>query len=134
MEKNVYSNRYSVTSDSLQAYLRQALINRLRNQLRRVAGRPAQTELESAVPDMAASPLEKAIGTQALERYDSALSRLKPDERDAIVSRVEFGMSYAEVAAVLDKPSPDAARMAVVRALERLAEEMARADVREDRS
>jgi len=40
------------------------------------------------------------------------------------VSRVEFGMSYEEVAEVLGKPSANAARMAVVRALVRLAEEM----------
>ena len=109
---------------ALQAYLRQALINRLRNQLRRVVGRPQQTELESAMPDDAASPLEMAIGSQTLARYEAALARLKPDERDAVVSRVEFGMSYAEVATALNKPSADAARMAVVRALERLAREM----------
>ena len=112
---------------ALQAYLRQALVNRLRNHLRRVASRPQQTELESAVPDDAASPLEAAIGRQTLERYEAGLDRLKPEERDAIVSRIEFGMTYAEVAVALDKPSADAARMAVVRAIERLTQEMARA-------
>jgi RNA polymerase sigma factor (sigma-70 family) len=111
---------------SLQAYLRQALINRLRNQLRRVGARPQQTELESAIPDDEASPLEVAMGRQTLDRYEQGLAALRPEERDAIVSRVEFGMSYAEVAAALNKPSADAARMAVVRALERLAELMVR--------
>jgi RNA polymerase sigma-70 factor (ECF subfamily) len=111
---------------ALQAYLRQALINRLRNQLRRVVSRPQTTELESAVPDAAASPLEQAIGRQTLDNYEAALGRLSPGERDAIVSRIEFGMSYAEVAAALDKPSADAARKAVVRAIERLVEEMSR--------
>lgn len=117
---------------ALQAYLRQALINRLRNQLRRVGSRPKQAELESAIPDAAASALEVAIGQQTLDRYDAALARLRPDERDAIVSRVEFGMTYAEVATALDKPSADAARMAVVRALERLTDEMARARASSD--
>jgi RNA polymerase sigma-70 factor (ECF subfamily) len=112
---------------ALQAYLRQALINRLRNQLRRVGSRPQHAELESAIPDAAASPLEAAIGQQTLDRYEAALARLRPDERDAIVSRVEFGMTYPEIATALDKPSADAARMAVVRALERLTESMARA-------
>ena len=111
---------------ALQAYLRQAVINRLRNHLRRVGARPVQTELESAIPDEQASPLELAIGRETLDRYEEALAALKPEERDAIVSRVEFGMSYAEVAAALEKPSADAARMAVVRALERLAGHMAR--------
>jgi DNA-directed RNA polymerase specialized sigma24 family protein len=43
-----------------------------------------------------------------------------------VISRVEFDLSYAELADVLGKRSPDAARMAVVRALVRLAEEMNR--------
>jgi RNA polymerase sigma-70 factor (ECF subfamily) len=110
---------------ALQAYLRQALVNRLRNQLRRVFARPQRAELESNVADEAASPLETAIGRQTLDRYEAALAKLKADERDAIVSRIEFGMTYAEVAAALDKPSADAARMAVIRALDRLTEEMA---------
>ena len=50
----------------------------------------------------------------------------QPEEREAIVSRVEFDLSYAELADVLGKPSPDAARMTVVRALVRLAQEMNR--------
>ena len=112
---------------ALQAYLRQALINRLRNHLRRVGSRPPHAELDSAVPDAAASPLEAVIGRETLERYDQGLTSLRPEERDAIVSRVEFGMSYVEIAAALGKPSADAARMTVVRALARLTEEMARA-------
>jgi RNA polymerase sigma factor (sigma-70 family) len=111
---------------ALQAYLRQALMNRLRNQLRRVAGRPLATELETAIRDEGASPLDLAVQGQTLDRYEAALARLKPEERDAIVARIEFGLSYAEVAETLDKPSPDAARMAVVRAVERPAEEMNR--------
>ncbi len=111
---------------ALQAYLRQALVNRLRNHLRRVSSRPQQWELESAMQDTAPDPLEAAIGRQTLDRYEAALAQLKPEERDAIVSRVEFGMTYVEVAAALEKPTADAARMMVVRALERLADEMAR--------
>jgi RNA polymerase sigma-70 factor (ECF subfamily) len=111
---------------ALQAYLRQALVNRLRNQLRRVGSRPDRVELESNIVDDAASPLETAIGRQTLERYEAALEKLKPGERDAIVSRIEFGMTYAEVATALDKPSADAARMAIIRALNRLTEIMAK--------
>ena len=36
---------------ALQAYLRQAFINRLRNQLRRAMGRPVPEELDSRIPD-----------------------------------------------------------------------------------
>ncbi len=109
---------------ALQAYLRQALINRVRNQIRNADVRPQMVALESRTPDDATSPLEAAIGRQTLDRYEAALARLPAEARTAVVSRVELGMSYAQIAEVLDKPSSDAARMAVVRALLRLAEEM----------
>lgn len=111
-------------SGALQAYLRQALINRVRNELRRAVIRPAKVELDSAMPDERTSPLEAAIGQQTLERYEQGLQRLSADEREAVVSRVEFGLSFAEIAEILDKPSADAARMYVVRTLMKLATEM----------
>lgn len=109
---------------ALQAYLRQAVMNRIRNELRKVAIRGASQTLDSAVQDEGTSPLEAAIAQDTMDRYDAALQRLKPEEREAVISRVEFDLSYAELAEVLGKPSPNAARMAVVRALLRLAEEM----------
>jgi DNA-directed RNA polymerase specialized sigma24 family protein len=70
--------------------------------------------------------VELAIGQQALERYEAALERLKPQERELIVARCELDFSYDEIAALFDKPTPAAARVAIARALARLAEEMAR--------
>ena len=72
----------------------------------------------------ASSPLEEAIGHEAVERYERALERLKPDEREAIIARVELGYSYEELADALGKPTADAARKAARRALVRLAEEL----------
>jgi RNA polymerase sigma-70 factor (ECF subfamily) len=111
---------------ALQAYLRQAVMNRIRNELRKVAVRGLSQPLDTGVRDDGTSPLEAAIAQQTFDQYDAALERLKPEEREAIVSRVEFDLSYAELAELLGKPSPDAARMTVVRALVRLAEEMSR--------
>jgi RNA polymerase sigma factor (sigma-70 family) len=75
------------------------------------------------------SPLEQAIGGEALERYDTGMERLRPEDREAIIMRIEFGLSHAEIAEALGKPSPAAAHMAVSRALVRLAEEMAHANL-----
>jgi RNA polymerase sigma-70 factor (ECF subfamily) len=111
---------------ALQAYLRQAIVNRIRNELRRLASRGAPATLDTGVPDEGTSPLDAAMAQQALERYDEALARLKPEDREAVISRLEFGLSYAEVADALGKPSANAARMTVVRALTRLAEDMQR--------
>lgn len=112
---------------ALQAYMRQAVLNRIRDELRRAAGRPAATDLPSQHPDDAPSPLEQTIGREAVERYEAALARLEEEDRAAIVAKLELGGSYQELAGSLGKPSADAARMAVSRALVRLAEEMARA-------
>lgn len=106
------------------AYLRQAVMNRIRDELRRAEHRPAFVELEESRPDDGVSPLEAAIGVEVVEQYEAALQRLTEVERELIVARIELGLTYAELAAVLDRPSPDAARMAVGRALVRLAEEM----------
>ena len=109
---------------ALQAYLRQAVMNRIRDQLRRVARRPDATGLEEALQAGDPSPLASAIGTEAFERYEAALDRQRPIEREAIVARVEMECSYDEMAGMLDLPSADAARKTAQRALVRLAREM----------
>jgi RNA polymerase sigma-70 factor (ECF subfamily) len=111
---------------ALQAYLRQAVLNRLRDELRRKGRQPRATELEGLEADGTQSPLEEAIGREAVERYESALQRLRPEEREAIIARVEMDYNYEELAQALGKPTPDAARKAAQRALVRLAEEMKR--------
>jgi RNA polymerase sigma-70 factor (ECF subfamily) len=111
---------------ALQAYLRQALVNRVRDEVRRVTRHPAGVELEEhdGFADPAASPLEQLIGVEAVDRYEAALQRLRPEERELIIARVEMQQSYQQIASAHGKSSPDAARMAVSRALVRLAEEM----------
>jgi RNA polymerase sigma-70 factor (ECF subfamily) len=105
---------------ALQAYLRQAISNHIRDEIRRVKTHPAPTELDDAIPDDVPSPLERAIGRQGFERYEAALQRLRPADREAIVARIELQQSYEEVAIALGKPSADAARMAVTRAIRNL--------------
>lgn len=109
---------------ALQAYLRQALLNRIQDEIRRVHRRPRRTELDEEHPDPGDSPLETAVGRETLARYEAALARLRDDERALVLMRVELHCSYQEIAESLGKPSVDAARMAAGRALLRLAREM----------
>lgn len=109
---------------ALQAYLRQGVLNRIRDEIRKTQRRPTFAELDSQAEDQGASPLEEAIGTEALARYERALERLRPSDREAIIARVEMGCSNEEIAVALGRPSANAARMAVERALVRLADEM----------
>jgi RNA polymerase sigma-70 factor (ECF subfamily) len=111
---------------ALQAYLRQAVLNRIREELRRKGRQPHATDLDDIEVDSAESPLEQAIGREAVDRYEQALARLKAEEREAIIARVEMGYTYEELAEALGKPTPDAARKAAQRALVRLAEELKR--------
>jgi len=106
------------------AYLRQAILNRVKEEIRRKAHHPASTALDSGMEAPALSPLEHTIGRHTLERYEDALNQLTVQERDAVIARVELGLSHAEIAKALKKPSADAARMTVARALAKLAELM----------
>jgi RNA polymerase sigma-70 factor (ECF subfamily) len=109
---------------ALQAYLREAVLNRVRDQLRRKGRRPAITELDGLEVNPGQSPLETAMGREAIARYERALATLNVDEREAVIGRVEMGYSYQELADALGKPSADAARKAAQRALVRLVREM----------
>jgi RNA polymerase sigma-70 factor (ECF subfamily) len=109
---------------ALQAYLRQAVLNRLRDELRRKGRAPSMVDMDDVQLEAAGSPLEEAIGRETVERYEAALARLKPEEREAIIARVEMDYTYEELAEALGKPTPEAARKAAQRALLRLAEEM----------
>jgi RNA polymerase sigma-70 factor (ECF subfamily) len=111
---------------ALQAYLRGAVMNRIRDEIRRRRIKPSAAPLDSSIPAQDQSPLEAAIGSESLARYDRALERLDSETREAVIARIEMGCSYAEVAELMGKPSADAARMMVSRALVRLAEEMRR--------
>jgi len=112
---------------ALQAYLRQSVLNGIRAGLRQRGRRPDMTDFKGLEADPGPSPLEQAIGQQALDRYEEALARLKPEDREAIVARLELGLSYDELAEALGKPTADAARKAAHRATLRLIQEMERA-------
>jgi RNA polymerase sigma-70 factor (ECF subfamily) len=114
---------------ALQAYLRQAILNRIRDELRRAKRRPPKTELDSEAEANGRSPLEEAIGQEAIERYEQALARLRPGDREVVVARIELGYTYQEIAALLGKPTANAARMAAERAIIRLANELGKTHV-----
>src|SRR4029453_3297277 len=110
---------------SFQAYLRQSLMNRIRDEARRLQQRPPPNLSDRAQASLEPSPLESGIGVEAIERYERALKRLRPEDQQAIVARCEWGMSHEEVAELLGKPTPGASQVAVHRAIVRLAKEMA---------
>lgn len=107
-----------------QAYVRQAVVNRIRDELRWTARRPGPDGVPDSLPDHAPSPVENAIGADVLDRYERGLARLNEEDRQLLHLRIELDFDYDEIAVQTDRPSRDAARMAIQRALSRLAEAM----------
>jgi RNA polymerase sigma factor (sigma-70 family) len=109
---------------ALQAYLRQSVINRIRDEVRRVSRQPPPEELPEDEPSDRISPLEAAIQVEAYDHYRNALKQLGPRDRELIVARVELQWSLGEIAHRFHIRSVDAARMAVTRAVQRLTRHM----------
>jgi len=111
---------------ALMAYLRQALWNRMRDEYGSRRYGKARAELDKAADVMseAPSPLEHLVGREAMDRYERALSTLRPADRELIIARIELSYTYPEIARATGKASADAARKAFERALLQLAEKM----------
>lgn len=110
----------------LHAYLRRALDNRIRDEAKRARRAGPAGEMPLDPVDAAPSPLERILGREAMARYEEALERLDPAEKDAVVARIEFGLGYREIAEAVGSPSPNAVRMTISRALARMARELGR--------
>ena len=104
----------------LQNYLRSAVGNAIRDERRKARRRPAIAGWDPSLVSDAPSPLERAVGRRRLARYEAALAQLQPDEREAVVARLEFGFTHSELAAALGKRTPDAARKLCQKAIAQL--------------
>ena len=106
---------------SLLSYLRRAVLNQVRDQIRRAQRRPATDAL---APDLVAhdrDPLDQVISEETQERYESALARLPADQQEAFIMRIEMDCGYREIAEALGRPTAESARSLVRRAVQALA-------------
>jgi RNA polymerase sigma-70 factor (ECF subfamily) len=105
---------------AMQAYLRQSVINRIRDEVRRIGRHPAPAELPQDLVSDIPSPLEEAVRSEAYDRYREVLTQLSPRDREMVVARIEAQWSLGEIAERFNMRTVDGARMAVTRALRRL--------------
>jgi RNA polymerase sigma factor (sigma-70 family) len=105
---------------AMQAYLRRSVINRIRDEIRKLGSRPVAEALPEQLSSAEASPLEHVIQLEAYERYRAALQELRPRDRELVVARIEAQWTVNEVAEKFGFHSTDAARVAIGRAVERL--------------
>ena len=112
-------------SGSFLAYLRQILLNEVRAELRKRRTRGNKVDVEGeALIDESASVVEQLVGEERMRSYESALAALDREQQALIVMRLEFGMSYQEIA-LETASSPDGVRMRVTRALKTVANRLA---------
>jgi RNA polymerase sigma factor (sigma-70 family) len=111
---------------ALAAYVRAAILNRVRAEMRRAGRRPRHEEIDPRKIDprrldAGLSPLDEVLGREQAEHYERALAQLTPDHQEAIVARLEGGCDYDELAVLLGKQTPGAARLVARRAVLKLA-------------
>ena len=111
---------------ALSAYLRRAVLNRIVDAARRSSRMTSDDEAIAAHPDSRPSPLDHVLDQEETRRYRAALLTLPPRDRSLIVGRLRDHLPYRDLAARLGLPTPDAARMASMRAFCRLAEALKR--------
>lgn len=111
---------------TLQAYLRRGVENRILDEMRRVRRRPFIEDEDAAgeVADDRASPFDRVMDVEQEEKYKRALTTLTEDERLLIVGRLELGYSYEQLALITNRPTKDAARVALHRAVLKMAERL----------
>lgn len=111
---------------ALQAYLRQAVTNRIRDEVRNVGRRPV-TDLEDRIGDFAATgplPDQLTFDAEQERRYKAALAQLTTAEQLLIVGRIELGYNYHQLALITSRATAGAARVALSRAIVKLVEKM----------
>lgn len=103
------------------AYLRQGVMNRIRDEVRREARTPRSEPLDDVVASDTPCPFTAALADQTGRRYREALSQLSPRDQRLVIGRAESGWGPTTAAKALGFPSSAAAGMATRRALTRLA-------------
>jgi DNA-directed RNA polymerase specialized sigma24 family protein len=98
--------------------------NRVADEHRRAVRQGPIASLDENMADVHQSPLDATLDRDKMRVYRTALLALSADDRLAIVMRLERGESYDAIAARLGKPTPNAARVAVARAMFKLAKQM----------
>ena len=113
---------------AFQGFVRVILANRIRDLARKWSRRGISDPIDGdELPGRGLSPLDEAMGAETRARYEAALGRLRPEDRELIIARIEMGLPYKEMVEMFHKPSVSAVTMAVSRAVVRLAQEMAHA-------
>ncbi len=104
---------------ALAAYLRQAVLNRIRDEHRRVSRRSPLEAVSTSATDQSPTPFDQALTAEDNARYLAGLNRLSETDRELIVAHVELDYTHEQLGRMTGR-SANAARMALQRAIQRL--------------
>jgi RNA polymerase sigma factor (sigma-70 family) len=108
----------------LMPYLQRALTNRVRSEHRRQRPNASIADAEASLRDTRPSPLDRVLAEERRRAVRRAVASLDPQARRIVIARYARGLAWSDVAAAVDAPSPDAARVAASRAVARLASQL----------
>lgn len=111
---------------AVEKYLRLTVLNMVRDQARRIASRPEIVGLEAEPPCPRTGPLLHTMREELRARYERQLAELRPKDRRLVAARLQQGLSVDDIMRRFGFRSPDAARMAVGRAVNRLMHKLSR--------
>lgn len=108
---------------ALAAYLRTAVRNRINDEHRRAARWICRGEVASLTSDEPTA-FDRVADAETRRRYLDAVRELPRRDRELLVAHLELDYTHAQLACMIGR-SPNAARMALTRAMARLARRMA---------
>jgi RNA polymerase sigma factor (sigma-70 family) len=106
---------------ALQAFLRRAVANQIVDEIRRARNRQGSSDPLERLHDRKPSALAELMARQDRDRLRAAFATLSRSDRALLIARFHVERRYADVARVHNKPTANAARAAVDRAVARLA-------------
>jgi RNA polymerase sigma factor (sigma-70 family) len=113
-------------ANSFLAYLHQILLNEVRNDLRKQRRRGETVDCDDMISTDGDPVVEQLLGHERERAYAGALRKLNPRQQEHVALRIEFGMSFREIATRVGG-SADGARMTVTRGLRAMTEHLASA-------
>jgi RNA polymerase sigma factor (sigma-70 family) len=111
---------------ALRAFLRKAVANQIVDEVRKARRRRGSPAALESLVDRAPSPLANIVRQENVTKLQAALAKISDSDRQLLVARFGSDCRYAEIAARLGRPSANAVRVAVERAIDRVAQIMER--------
>ncbi len=113
---------------SFWSYLRSVALNYLRESTRKVSRLEplASTEDDADLRSSEPGPMQQTSRREEFLAFEKALTGLSERAREALLMRIELEQPFGVIASECQFPSADAARMAVMRAIKQVSQEMSR--------